>query len=147
MRALVQRVKEAGVAVSGEAVASIGRGLVVFLGVSKGDTGADLDYLARKVANLRIFEDSRGKMNLSVKDSGGEALVVSQFTLHADTSRGNRPSFARAEEPGRAERMYLEFAERLRREGVAVATGRFAAAMEVSLVNDGPVTVMMDSRE
>ncbi|GAB4388132.1 MAG: D-aminoacyl-tRNA deacylase [Thermodesulfovibrionales bacterium] len=146
MRALVQRVREAGVSSSGQTVASIGRGLLVFLGVARGDAEEDADYLARKVAGLRVFEDAEGKMNLSLRDVGGEALVVSQFTLHADTRRGNRPSFAEAEEPGRAESLYLDFAGRLRGQGVPVATGRFAASMEVSLVNDGPVTIMVDSR-
>lgn len=145
MKALVQRVSEASVEAGGETVSSIGRGLLVFLGVGKGDTDRDLAHLARKVANLRIFEDAGGKMNLSVKDAGGEALVVSQFTLLADTGRGNRPSFEPAEEPGRAEQMYEEFIGKLAGEGVRVRRGRFAAHMEVRLVNDGPVTIMLDS--
>jgi D-tyrosyl-tRNA(Tyr) deacylase len=145
MKALVQRVSEASVRAGGQTVSSIGRGLLVFLGVGKGDAERDIAYLARKVANLRILEDAAGKMNLSVKDSGGEALVVSQFTLLADTGRGNRPSFEPAEEPRRAEQMYEEFISRLAGEGVRVRGGRFAARMEVRLVNDGPVTIMLDS--
>jgi len=146
MRALVQRVKEARVVVDGKSVSSIRRGLLVFLGVLRGDAHEDIEYLARKVSNLRVFEDSEGKMNLSLKDAGGEALVVSQFTLAADTKKGNRPSFADAEEPSRAEALYLEFIEQLRAAGVAVSGGAFAAHMEVFLVNDGPVTIMLESR-
>jgi D-tyrosyl-tRNA(Tyr) deacylase len=147
MRALVQRVGEASVMVDGEMVSSIGRGLLVFLGVMRGDTEKDLEYIARKVANLRIFEDEEGRMNLSVRDVAGGALVVSQFTLAADTKKGNRPSFVDAEEPERAEAVYLEFMDKLRAEGVAdVRGGRFAAHMQVSLANDGPVTIMLESR-
>lgn len=144
MKALIQRVSEAKVEVEGRPVSSIGRGLLVFLGVGKGDTEADLDYLVRKVSNLRIFEDSAGKMNLSVTDINGEALVVSQFTLHADTRKGNRPSFVDAEDPEKAENMYLKFIEGLKKSGIKVACGRFAARMAVSLINDGPVTIMLE---
>jgi D-tyrosyl-tRNA(Tyr) deacylase len=147
MKALVQRVREARVEVGGAAVSSIGMGLLVFLGVEKADENRDLEYLARKVSGLRIFGDSEGKMNLSVKDIGGEVLVVSQFTLAADTRKGNRPSFVNAEDPARAKAMYSEFMEKLRVSGVKVASGEFAADMAVSLVNDGPVTIMLDSRE
>jgi D-tyrosyl-tRNA(Tyr) deacylase len=147
VRALIQRVKTAKVEAEGRGVSGTGRGLLVLLGVLKGDAEGDLDFMARKVSNLRVFEDSEGKMNLSVKDVGGEVLVVSQFTLAADTRKGNRPSFVEAEEPGRAEALYRDFMERLKAEGVGkVAGGRFAAHMEVSLVNDGPVTIMLDSR-
>jgi D-tyrosyl-tRNA(Tyr) deacylase len=146
MKALVQRVSEAGVEVEGRPVSSIGKGLLVLLGIVKGDTGKDMDYLVRKVSNLRIFEDSEGKMNLSVKDVGGEVLVVPQFTLAADTRKGNRPSFIDAEDPAGAEEMYREFTERLKREGVSVSRGEFAAHMAVRLVNDGPVTIMLESR-
>jgi D-tyrosyl-tRNA(Tyr) deacylase len=147
VRALIQRVKTAKVEAEGRVVSGTGRGLLVLLGVLKGDAEGDLDFMARKVSNLRVFEDSEGKMNLSVKDVGGEVLVVSQFTLAADTRKGNRPSFVEAEEPGRAEALYRDFMERLKAEGVGkVAGGRFAAHMEVSLVNDGPVTIMLDSR-
>lgn len=146
MKALIQRVREARVEVEGETIASIGRGLLVFLGLGKGDTSEDLDYLARKVSNLRVFEDRAERMNLSVKDVDGEVLVVSQFTLLADTRRGNRPSFDSAEEPARAEDMYRQFMEKLREAGLRVAAGRFAARMTVYLVNDGPVTIMLESR-
>jgi D-tyrosyl-tRNA(Tyr) deacylase len=147
VRALIQRVKTAKVEAEGQVVSEAGRGLLVFLGVMKGDATEDLEYMARKVANLRVFEDAEGKMNLSVKDVEGEVLVVSQFTLAADTRKGNRPSFVEAEEPGRAEDLYRDFMERLKTEGVGkVAGGRFAAHMQVSLVNDGPVTLVIESR-
>lgn len=146
MRALVQRVTEASVVVDGKPESSIGRGLLVFLGVLRGDTKKDIEYLVRKVSGLRVFEDPEGKMNLSLKDAGGEALVVSQFTLAADMKKGNRPSFADAEEPSRAEALYLEFIGGMRAAGVAVSGGVFAARMEVFLVNDGPVTIMLESR-
>jgi D-tyrosyl-tRNA(Tyr) deacylase len=147
MKALVQRISEAKVEVGGRAVSSIGRGLLIFLGVLKGDAEEDLDYLVRKVSNLRIFADDDGMMNLSVKDVGGEALVVSQFTLAADTKKGNRPSFVDAEEPTRAENIYREFVRKLETSGVSVASGEFAAHMAVSLINDGPVTIMIDSKK
>jgi D-tyrosyl-tRNA(Tyr) deacylase len=147
MKALIQRVSEARVEVEGKDVASIGRGMLVLLGVEKGDTDGDLDFLVKKVANLRIFEDSEGKMNLSLGDIGGQALVVSQFTLAADVRKGNRPSFAGAEEPDKAEKMYLEFVERLGMAGVKTASGVFAAHMAVNLLNDGPVTIMIESRK
>jgi D-tyrosyl-tRNA(Tyr) deacylase len=147
MIALVQRVSEARVEVGGRTLSSIGSGLVVLLGVEKGDAEADLDFTVRKVANLRVFEDEGGKMNLSVKDTGGEALVVSQFTLAGNVRKGNRPSFDGAEEPHRAEAMYLEFVGRLRAEGIRTSTGEFAARMAVSLVNDGPVTIIIESRK
>lgn len=146
VKALIQRVREAQVEVEGETIASIGRGLLVFLGVGKGDTADDLDYLVRKVSNLRVFEDQNERMNLSLKDVDGEVLVVSQFTLLADTRRGNRPSFDSAEEPARAEDMYRQFMEKLKDAGLRVAEGRFAARMAVRLVNDGPVTIMLESR-
>jgi D-tyrosyl-tRNA(Tyr) deacylase len=147
MIALVQRVSEARVEVGGRTLSSIGSGLVVLLGVEKGDAEAYLDFTVRKVANLRVFEDEGGKMNLSVKDTGGEALVVSQFTLAGNVRKGNRPSFDGAEEPHRAEAMYLEFVGRLRAEGIRTSTGEFAARMAVSLVNDGPVTIIIESRK
>lgn len=147
MKALVQRVSKASVSVEGREVASTGRGMLVLLGVEKGDTAKDVEFVARKVANLRIFEDSAGKMNLSIKDIDGEALVVSQFTLTADVSKGNRPGFDNAEEPGKAERMYESFTNKLEEHGVRAARGRFAAHMAVSLVNDGPVTIMIESKK
>jgi D-tyrosyl-tRNA(Tyr) deacylase len=147
MKALVQRVQEAKVEVDGRAVSAIGTGLLVFLGVMRGDTERDLDYIVRKVSNLRIFADDEGRMNLSVKDMDGEMLVVSQFTLAADTRKGNRPSFVDAEDPLIAEKTYLEFVKRIEQLGVKVASGEFAAHMAVSLINDGPVTIMIDSRD
>ncbi len=142
----MQRVSEAKVEVGGRTIASIGKGALVFLGVEKGDTAQDLDYMVRKISGLRIFEDQNGRMNLSIKEIGGETLVVSQFTLAADLKKGNRPSFDSAEEPSAAAAMYDEFVKKLRETGVRVATGEFAAHMGVSLVNDGPVTIMLDSR-
>lgn len=147
MRALIQRVSSASVAVEGLTVSSIGRGLLVFLGVVKGDTEADLEYLAAKISNLRIFEDDNGRMNLSALDISGEILLVSQFTLCADTRRGNRPSFTDAEEPVRANVIYQRFVDRLRECGMKTQTGVFSAHMEVFLTNDGPVTIIMDSKD
>lgn len=147
MKALVQRVQEARVAVGGRVVSGIERGLLILLGVLKGDAEEDLDYLVRKVSNLRIFADDEGRMNLSVKDIGGEVLVVSQFTLAADNKKGNRPSFVSAEDPLIAEKTYLEFVKRIASLGIRVTSGEFAAHMAVSLINDGPVTIMIDSRD
>jgi D-tyrosyl-tRNA(Tyr) deacylase len=147
MKALLQRVREAHVDVRGKRVGSIGKGLLIFLCAVKGDTDEDVDYAVRKVSQLRIFEDSQGKMNLSVLDVKGETLVVSQFTLAATTRKGNRPSFDRAESPERAEALYEQFLRRLRETGLTVRTGVFSEMMAVSLVNDGPVTIMIDSRE
>jgi D-tyrosyl-tRNA(Tyr) deacylase len=147
MKALIQRVSTARVEVDGKVAGSIGRGLLVFLCAVKGDRSKDLDYLVKKVTQLRIFEDERGKMNLSVMDVRGEVLVVSQFTLAASTRKGNRPSFDAAETPDRAKAMYESFVGRLKSTGVNVQTGVFAAMMAVSLVNDGPVTILLDSRE
>jgi D-tyrosyl-tRNA(Tyr) deacylase len=147
MRIVAQRVGEASVAVEGRMVASIGRGLLVFAGVGPDDTEEDALWLAGKLARMRIFPDGEGKMNLSVADIGGEALVVSQFTLFASTAKGNRPSFTGAAPPAAAERLYLFLAEAFGREiGRPVPTGIFGADMEVSLRNQGPVTVVMDSR-
>lgn len=146
MKCLIQRVAEARVDVGGRPVGSIGKGLLVFLGVENGDAAPDIDFTVRKIANLRIFGDENGKMNLSVKDIGGEILAVSQFTLAADCRRGNRPSFDSAEAPGRASEVYQAVVEKLRSEGLKVETGEFSAMMQVHLVNDGPVTFMIDSR-
>lgn len=146
MRALLQRVSEASVVTEGEVVGRIGKGLVVFLCVLKGDAEKDLEYMAKKISNLRIFEDTNGKMNLPVLDAHGSILVVSQFTLAADCRKGNRPSFENAEESGKAERMYLDMVARLSEEGIRIASGRFASHMLVHLVNDGPVTILIDSR-
>ncbi len=147
MKALIQRVTEAQVAVDGRLVGSIGRGILAFLAVEKGDSEKDLDLIVRKIASLRIFYDDQGRMNLSIRDVSGELLLISQFTLAADCRKGNRPSFDAAEEPSKAEAMYLQAAERLKAEGLSVATGVFAAHMQVSLINDGPVTFMLDSSE
>jgi D-aminoacyl-tRNA deacylase len=147
MKALLQRVSSAQVDIDGKTVGKIGKGLLVFLCVVKGDTDKDLDHIVKKVSQVRIFEDAQGKMNLSVQDIKGEALVVSQFTLAAATRRGNRPSFDGAETPARANVMYEAFIERLKAAGVPVQTGLFTARMDVSLVNDGPVTIWIDSNE
>jgi D-aminoacyl-tRNA deacylase len=145
MKAVIQRVSRAGVEVDGSVLSSINKGLLVLLGIEKGDAENDMAYITRKIAHLRIFEDASSKMNLSVKDVSGEVLVVSQFTLAADCSRGNRPSFGLAEAPEKANEMYLKVVERLRQEGITTHTGQFAAHMRVHLVNDGPVTVLLDS--
>ena len=144
MRAVVQRVARARVTVGGDVVGSIGRGLCVLLGVARDDGEAKVERLAAKVARLRIFENDKGKFDRSLLDVGGEALVVSQFTLIADTAKGNRPSFSEAADPDRAERLYERFCEALRTLGVPVKTGVFGARMQVELVNDGPVTIVLD---
>jgi D-aminoacyl-tRNA deacylase len=144
LRAVVQRASEAGVFVEGASVAEIERGLVVLLGVARGDTVDDAGRLAGKVARLRIFEDEDGRFDRSVLDVGGEVLVVSQFTLIADTSKGNRPSFTDAAPPEVAEPLYEGFCEALEAQRVAVARGVFGARMAVQLVNDGPVTIVLD---
>ncbi|OAG27391.1 D-aminoacyl-tRNA deacylase [Thermodesulfatator autotrophicus] len=146
MRAVIQRVKQASVVVEGEKIASIGRGFLVLVGVSKEDTSKDVDYLARKIVNLRIFEDDQGKLNLSVKDISGEILLVSNFTIYGDCRKGNRPSFDKAAPPELAEKLYLSLAEAVRAEGISVKTGKFRAYMEISLINDGPVTILLDSQ-
>ena len=146
MRALVQRVSEARVSVEGAVVGEIGPGLLILVCAMGGDDEAAAGRLARKVAKLRIFRDEAGRMNRSLLDTGGAALVVSQFTLAADTSGGNRPGFSAAAEPGLGEALYLRFAKALAGEGVAVATGRFGADMKVALVNDGPVTIWLESQ-
>jgi D-aminoacyl-tRNA deacylase len=147
VRVVIQRVKSAGVEVGGRVIGEIGAGLLLLVGVRHGDNEDDVKYLAEKTANLRIFEDDEGKMNLSILETGGSALVVSQFTLYADTKRGRRPGFSEAAEPVQAEKLYLCYADSLSALGVPVATGRFAAMMEVSLVNSGPVTIIIDSEQ
>ncbi len=146
MRAVIQRVSRAQVSVGEELVGKIGRGMLVLLGVSKTDTEADADYLAAKVAGLRIFEDENGKMNLSLSEKGGEVLAVSQFTLHGDVRRGKRPSFDEAAPPQRANELYEHFVRRIREVGIHCETGRFQAMMQVELINDGPVTILLDSK-
>jgi len=145
MRAVVQRVSEARVVVEEETVGAIKKGLLVFVGVGKDDTEEDCEWLADKVSGLRIFEDEGGKMNLSVKDINGEVLVVSQFTLYGDCRRGKRPSFTEAAPPDKGEALYEKFVELLREKGLRVETGKFRAHMHVHLVNDGPVTILLDS--
>lgn len=144
MRLVLQRVSRAQVSVDGRVAGEIGRGLLVLLGVQKGDGEAEMEWGARKTAELRIFQDDQDKMNLSLLDVNGEALVVSQFTLLADADKGRRPSFTDAAPPEEAERLYRYFADCLRKTGIATATGVFAARMSVSLVNEGPVTIILD---
>lgn len=144
MRVLLQRVRRASVTVAGETVGEIGHGVLLFVGVTHGDTRVDADWLAKKAAGLRIFEDEAGKMNKSLLDIGGDTLVVSQFTLYADCRKGRRPGFDLAGDPKAANELYEYFAERLKAEGVGhVATGRFGADMLVSLENDGPATFLL----
>jgi D-tyrosyl-tRNA(Tyr) deacylase len=146
MRAVVQRVKQSTVTTDNEILGQIGSGLLVLLGVAKGDTAKDADYyLANKIINLRIFEDEDRKMNRSLLETGGELLAVSQFTLLADCHKGRRPSFIEAAEPEKATDLYERFVNLVRAKGVAVQTGRFRAMMEVALVNDGPVTIIIES--
>jgi len=145
MRAVVQRVRSGSVVVDGETIARIGRGIVVLLGVGLNDTDREALWLAEKTANLRIFEDSDGKMNLSVLDVGGEALVVSQFTLYGDARKGRRPSFSEAAPPEKADELYQRYVEFLEKCGVRVQTGKFRAKMIVNIENDGPVTLILDT--
>ena len=145
MRAVVQRVKEARVAVEGRTVGEIGGGLLVFLGVGEADSEKDGDYLANKITHLRIFPDDRDLMNLSLIETGGAVLVVSQFTLWGDCRKGRRPSFAHAARPDKAKALYRHFVGLLRGIGLQVATGEFQEMMDVHLINDGPVTLLIDS--
>jgi D-aminoacyl-tRNA deacylase len=147
MRAVVQRVRRAKVTVGGEITGEIGLGLLVLLGVGAGDTRADADYLAEKTIGLRIFEDADGKMNLAVGEVGGAVLVVSQFTLYGDVRRGKRPSFDLAAPPDVARSLYEYFVEKIRAAGLRCETGRFQETMRVELVNDGPVTILLDSKK
>ena len=147
MRTLIQRVSEASVVVDDDTIGHIGNGLLVLVCAMDGDTDEQAEFLARKVANLRIFEDEQGKMNRSIQDVGGAALVVSQFTLAADTSRGNRPGFSSAASPEDGERLYQQFCDLLSGHGVPVQTGKFGADMKVRLVNDGPITIWLDTAE
>lgn len=145
MRALVQRVREARVTVAGRETGVIGEGLLILVCAMQGDGEAEADTLARKIARLRIFRDAEGKMNRALLDTGGAALVVSQFTLAADTSRGNRPGFSTAAVPAEGARLYAYFSDRLRSEGIRVENGEFGADMDVALVNQGPVTIWLDT--
>jgi len=146
MRAVVQRVKSAAVHVEGRIIGEIGQGLLVLVGVGRGAGEKDITYLASKLPELRIFEDTSGKFNLSLKEVGGKMLVVSQFTLFGDCRKGRRPSFIEAAEPAEARRLYEQLILKLRGQGVSVETGEFQAKMEVRLINDGPVTILLDSR-
>lgn len=147
MRAVVQRVRSASVRVDGRIVGQIGPGLLAFVGVAHDDAPADVQYIAAKIRDLRIFPDDEGKMNRSVGESGGGVLVVSQFTLHADCRKGRRPSFDTAAAPSLAEPLYEEVVQQLKQAGLTVATGTFQAHMDVELVNDGPVTMLLDSKK
>lgn len=147
MRAVVQRVSRARVVVDGQVTGEIGAGLVVLLGVGRGDTSASAAYLAEKVAGLRIFDDDQGKMNRSLLEMGGAALVVSQFTLYGDVRRGRRPGFDQAAAPAQANQLYEEFVRELGAKGVRVETGVFQARMSVELANEGPVTILLDSEK
>ncbi len=147
MRCVVQRVTSASVAVSGETVGRIGLGFMVLVGVGDGDTEADAAYCAAKIAGLRVFEDADDKMNLCLKDVGGEVLLVSQFTLLGDARHGRRPSFSGAARPETAEPLFIRLKEMIQDGGLRVETGRFRTHMEVSLVNDGPVTILLDSHK
>ncbi len=147
MKALIQRVTSASVSISGEEVGSIGSGLCVLVGVAAGDTIKDVEYLVQKTVGLRIFADESGKFNLSVLDIKGELLLVSQFTLIADTRKGKRPSFTEAAAPDEAERLFNEFVKQTKVSGLKVETGRFQQYMQVEIHNDGPVTIMLDSRD
>jgi D-tyrosyl-tRNA(Tyr) deacylase len=147
MKALLQRVTTARVNVAGEEVGRIGQGFVVLVGVAVGDTEEDSDYLVQKIVNLRIFPDDASRFNLSILDIGGELLLVSQFTLLADTRKGRRPSFTNAAAPDKAEELFSKFVNEARSTGLKVSTGRFQQYMQVEINNDGPVTIMLDSRD
>lgn len=145
MRAVVQRVKSASVTVDGQLVSEIGAGVLIFLGVAHEDTTTELEYIANKIANLRIFEDAEGKMNCSLLETGGSALVVSQFTLYGDCRKGRRPSFINAARPEVANALYEEFITALKKQDIPTQGGAFQAMMDVELINDGPVTILLDS--
>lgn len=147
MRAVVQKVSSSKVTVDEEVVGQINQGLMVLLGVTHDDTSKDVDYMVDKIINLRIFEDAEGKMNLSLKDVNGEVLAVSQFTLYGDARRGRRPSFSDAARPEVANPLYEEFVEKVKNQGINVGTGKFGAHMMVDLTNDGPVTILLESRK
>ena len=146
MKAVIQRVKESSVRAENQIIGQIGFGLLVLLGVAQGDSPSDADYLVNKIANLRIFEDKNGKMNRSLLETGGDMMVVSQFTLLADCRKGRRPSFVEAADPEMAAELYEYFVKQVHNLGITVATGRFRAMMEVALINEGPVTIILESR-
>ena len=146
MKAVLQRVKSAQVSVEGRWIGKIGKGLLALVGVGKGDDEGDISYMASKIPDLRIFEDTSGKFNLSLKEIHGEILLVSQFTLYGDCRKGRRPSFTDAEDPSLAKSLYERLIKRLKEDGVPVQTGEFQARMEVHLINDGPVTILLDSK-
>ena len=147
MRAVIQRIKESSVKTGNQIIGRTGSGLLVLLGVAKGDSPSDADYLVNKIANLRIFEDEKGKMNRSLLETGGEMMVVSQFTLLADCRKGRRPSFVKAAEPEVACELYEYFVKQIRSLRITVATGRFKAMMEVALINEGPVTIILETQD
>lgn len=147
MRVVIQRSKNASVSINQEIVGAIDHGFVLLVGIGEEDTKEDVEYLARKISKMRIFEDGEGKMNLSLADVEGEILSISQFTLHANTKKGNRPSFIEAARPDQAIPLYDEFNQQLRNQGFKVEVGKFGADMQVSLVNDGPVTILIDSKQ
>lgn len=147
MRAVVQRVKEAGVKVDNKTVGKISKGLLVFLGVGEEDSEIDLNYLVHKILGLRIFQDENDKMNLSVQDINGEILVISQFTLYGDVRKGKRPSFIKSAHPEIGNRFYEEFITKINESGVKVESGKFGAHMDIDLINDGPVTILIDSNK
>lgn len=147
MRVIMQRTKQASVSIEESIVGEITHGFVLLVGIEEKDQQEDIEYLVRKISKMRIFEDTQGKMNLSIEDVGGEILSISQFTLHADTKKGNRPSFIKAAKPDIAIPIYDAFNNQLRAAGLTVQTGKFGADMQVSLVNDGPVTIIIDSKQ
>ena len=148
MRAVIQRVSEASVSIEGEVRSQIGKGMLILLGIEEADTQQDIEWLSGKIARLRIFDDENGVMNLSVMDTAGDVIVVSQFTLHASTKKGNRPSYIKAARPGTAIPLYEQFVKAMETQlGKTVGTGEFGAMMQVSLINDGPVTIMIDTRK
>lgn len=146
MRAVIQRVQRASVTVEDKVISSINQGFLVLLGVEKGDVQEDIDYMVKKIVGLRVFEDSDEKMNLSIQDINGEIIIVSQFTLAGDVRKGRRPSFSNAMAPNEANDMYLEIVKQIKSFGINVGTGEFGAHMDVELINDGPVTILLDSR-
>ena len=147
MKAVIQRVRSASVSIEGKEISFINKGLLVLIGIEKDDSSEDLDYLVKKTVGLRIFKDKNTNMNLSISDVGFELLVVSQFTLCADTSKGHRPSFINAAAPDIAENIYQQYCEKLREQNIPVKTGQFGSMMEVALINDGPVTILLDSQK